>query len=256
GVVLTHGNFLSNVDSITEAIAIGPKDRILSVLPLSHVFEFTTGFLAPLSRGCTITYVREISSREILLNMQKTRTTVMVGVPLLYKVIYRGLLSQIEKLFAPLRAYVALARRLGSSWPGLARVLLGSVHRKFGGKLRYWVAGGAPIDPGIIRGFGSFGIRILQGYGLSEAAPVVSVCTLEDDKVGTVGKPLRWAQVKIEEPNEAGVGEIWVRGGSVMKGYYNNPETTRETIADGWLRTGDLGGLDAEGFLTICGRAK
>jgi long-chain acyl-CoA synthetase len=130
------------------------------------------------------------------------------------------------------------------------------IRQKLGGKLRFWVAGGAAMDPQVIEGFAVFGITLLQGFGLTEAAPIVSACTLEHNKIGSVGKPLPQEEVKIVNPDHGGIGEIAVRGPNVMRGYFKRPDLTAEVIKEGWLYTGDLGCLDKQGYLYITGRSK
>ncbi|GAG06570.1 unnamed protein product, partial [marine sediment metagenome] len=228
------------------------------------MFEFTAGFLVPFMGGSTVTYARELSSDEITLNMQKTGTTVMVAVPLLFKIIYRGIRSEIARMNPIKRGLVAVMRKIGLAWPGAGKKLFGQVTKKFGGKTKFWASGGAPIDREVIEGMASFGIEIVQGYGLSETSPVISVCPPGIYQPGSVGPPLSWAEVKID-PSQGGEGtadvpgsgEILVRGPCVMLGYHGNEEATREVMTeDGFLRTGDLGAMDSDGFLTILGRAK
>lgn len=261
GVMLSHRNLVSNGASIWEHGLCRPSDNILALLPLHHAYAFQANFLVPLYCGARVTYLASLKGPDILRCMQETGVTVLVGVPQLFAMLHRAILDEakrqpfpIRSLFsAMLRASRAIGRATG--W-NAGRPLFGKIHRRFGGRLRLLVSGGARLDPAIAADFEGLGFPVREGYGLTETSPVATFNPMDRPKLGTVGKPIPGVEVRIVGPNARGEGEIAVRGENVMLGYYRDPEATRDAIRDGWLNTGDLGFLDAEGYLTITGRAK
>jgi long-chain acyl-CoA synthetase len=253
GVMLTHENIVSNFVTTAKLFKLGPGDNFLSVLPLHHTFEATAGFLGPFYMGCTITYAESLKSHNLLTNMQETGVTIMCGVPLLYNLFYQGILREVEEK-GPL-AGLLFSGLIGISkalpFAPIRRKMFSMIHKKLGGKIRFWVSGGAAIDPEIIRGFEVFGITILQGYGLTESAPILACCTLENNRIGSVGKPLSNVELKLTPE-----GEIIAKGPNIMKGYYKRDDLTEEVIKDGWLYTGDIGRIDEHGYVYITGRIK
>jgi len=259
-VVLTHGNLLANLESIRQTRLFDSSDIFLSVLPLHHTFEATCGFLTPLTTGCTVIYARSLKSRDLMEDMATHRPTVMCGVPLLFEKMFHGFRRKVQS--APLSKRVAfrglfgvslLSHKLGM---GGGRTLFKPALRRAGmDSLRLLVSGGAALPPSVGRFFNLVGLPLLQGYGLSEAAPVVSVNRLWDNRCESVGPPLPGLEVRIDQPDVNGIGEVLVRGANVMPGYKDNPELNAEIIVDGWLHTGDLGRLE-DGHLYITGRAK
>jgi long-chain acyl-CoA synthetase len=251
GVILTHGNVASNLVDAVRWVDLRTQDRFLSVLPLHHSYECTDGFLLPIYLGATISYAENL--RRIMENLVETRSTAMLGVPALWHAIYR----KIEAGIAEKGKWKAdLAKKLASFSErflrlDIRRILFAQVHEKFGGALRILISGGAAIEPAVAKGFRELGITFLQGYGLTESAPIIAVNRNQAFKDGAAGLPLPSVEVKIAED-----GEILVRGPNIMKGYYNNPEGTWEALEDGWLHTGDLGYVDQDGFLFIQGRKK
>lgn len=262
GVMLTHKNITTNVVAVAEVFKmLGPGDNFLSVLPIHHTFETTAGFIAPYYIGCTITYAESLKSYSILANMKETGVSVMCGVPLLHKIFFEGIMRNVEEkgpaakvlfgiLFATSKAVKFLTGK------NIGRKLFSMVHRQLGGRTRFWVSGGAAIDPGILRGFDYMGLTILQGYGLTESSPILTCCTLDDNKLGSVGKAIRGVTLAISNPDEKGAGEIIAKGPNIMKGYYKRPDITAEMVRDGWLYTGDLGYIDKKGYVYITGRLK
>ena len=257
GVMLSHRNFMSIATVADQLFDIGPNDKFLSVLPLHHTFETTAGFLSAYTLGARITYAESLKSHNLLRNMQETGTTIMCGVPLLYQLLFDGINREVEekkltRLFAVLTAISRFFIKYFQL--NLGRQLFATVHKKFGGKIRFFVSGGAAIDPNLIRSFEAMGFIIIQGYGMTEAAPIISANTLKNNPIGAVGKPIPGVEVKIAG-NEL-VGEILAKGPNIMKGYYKRPEITAEIIKAGWLHTGDVGYIDEKGDLYITGRSK
>ncbi len=257
GVMLTHRNIMSNVTSVVPLFDFTPKDNFLSVLPLHHTFETTAGFLGPFHEGCRITYAESLKSHNILRNMQETGVTVMCGVPLLYQLFYDGIMRNVEemgkaKVFAALFSVAKFFKYIIGV--NLGRKLFKAVHKKFGGKLRFFVSGGAALDPDTARNFDLMGFTILQGYGLSESSPILTCNDLKHNRLGSVGRPLPGVEIRITGTDP--VGEILAFGPNIMKGYYKQKELTSRVVVNGWLHTGDVGYLDEENYLFITGRSK
>lgn len=257
GVMLSHNNIMSNVVSVASLFDTVPKENLLSILPLHHTFETTVGFLAPFYKGSGITFAESLKSNKIIANMQETGVTAMCGVPLLYQLLYNGIVREVEeknltKLFSILFLISKSFRNVLDV--NLGKFLFASVHKKFGGKIRFFVSGGAALDPDIARNFEIMGFTMLQGYGLTESSPVLACCTLEKNKIGSVGQPI--PGIEIRAAGAGKVGEILASGPSIMKGYYNQKELTSRVFIDNWLHTGDLGYLDKNGYLFITGRSK
>lgn len=261
-VILTHRNILSDVIGFASMFDFQPKHRFLSVLPLHHTFEATCGFLMPLFHGCVIYYVRELNSREILQGIKKHRITHFISVPLLYEKIYAGIMSGVKKapfvkrtLFNALFKTSRMVTSITGKSPG--QKLFASFRKKAGlDSIELFISGGAPLPPDIPKNFGLMGFSFVEGYGLTETSPVLTVNPPGQGRYGSVGKALPNVEVKIDQPNEVGVGEIIARGPMITPGYDDNPEATAELIRDGWLYTGDLGRIDSDGYLYIVGRKK
>lgn len=255
GVVLSHQNIITNLQSAFQEIPYKPGTKFLSLLPLSHMLEITVGFLGPLYNGGCIIYPESFKSYELLETMRKTQTEIIVVVPLMLKIFYNGIRKKIEELPEILKALfnfnIGLNKFFKKLKIDISRMLFKSIHDTFGGKLKYFICGGAPLDAEIEDAFDTFGIPVLLGYGLTETSPVVGVNTLKEKRRGSVGKPLPGMEVRIEKD-----GEIVVRGPNVMKGYYKNENATKEIIKDGWLYTGDIGEINRDGFIFIKGRKK
>ena len=259
-VVLSHRNFTFMVSELASKFSVTPRDGMLSVLPLHHTFEFATGLLLPLSSGAQIAYLTELNASAITRELRAGRTTALVGVPALWEMLYRRIRSTmadgprwLETLLHGLwQANEWLTRR---SRVNFGRLLFPVVHMRFGGRIRYLFSGGSGLPDRVRRLFYGLGLPIYEGYGLTEAAPVLTV-THPDQPVlpGSVGRPLPHVEVKIKDPNAEGVGEIIARGHNIMSGYWENETATRETIRDGWLHTGDLGRLDEDNNLYLTGR--
>ncbi len=261
-VVLTHRNIVSDMDGFIARLSFGPGDRFLSVLPLHHTLEATCGFIAPLTHGAAVYYIKALNSREILEGIKKHHITHFISVPLLYDKLYHAISNAVNKAPAPKRAIFKLSmtatRSLHSlTGANIGRKMFASMRRKAGlDSIRLMVSGGAPLPPEISMNFSYMGIEFVEGYGLTETAPVLSVNPAGKVKFGSVGPPLENVEMKIHEPDPRGVGEIIVRGPMVTPGYLDNPEETARLIRDGWLHTGDIGRLDNDGYLFISGRKK
>ncbi|MBA2663821.1 MAG: AMP-binding protein [Bradymonadaceae bacterium] len=262
GVMLTHKNFTNLLSSLNQTFRISERDGFLSVLPLHHTFEFACGFLMPLSRGSTITYMEEISGDELSSALSSTRVTALIGVPALWQLLYRRIDQKIDDSPAPVRIAFnnmlelnkALRERFGIN---LGSMLFGAVHQGFGGRIKYLISGGAALPESVLKAFYGMGFDLYEGYGLTEAAPVLTVNSPGKGFFpGSVGKALPGIEIDISQPNAEGVGEVIARGPNVMLGYLGRDEETEKTIKDGWLYTGDLGRVDAKGRLTIVGREK
>ena len=255
GVMLTHGNIMSNVVAICGLEKILATDKALSVLPIHHTLETTAGFLSPFYVGATVTHAESLKSFKLLNNMVETKTTVLVGVPMLYQLFYDGIMRGVEekgRLFTILFKTMLFISRSVKIFLriNIGRILFGTIHRKFGGHFRFWVSGGAAIDPDLIRNFDLMGFTILQGYGLTESSPVISAESLSVKRIGSVGNPIPAVQVKLVD------GEILASGPNIMLGYFKMKEETDKVLKDGWLYTGDIGRIDKDGYLYITGRIK
>lgn len=244
GAMLSHANIVSNMQETGRHFGLDNGIHTLSFLPINHVFEQVCGVLLPLSLGGRVSFCESL--KKLGENLAEVRPTFFLGVP----AVYRMLLDRIMKNIQSKR----VSRTLFSL--PLARGLVTSRVRRAFGSGTIFVSGGAALDPAIARGLSRVGLTIYQGYGITETSPVISAEQPGRRRPGTVGPLLRGVTVTIDHPDREGVGEIVVRGPNVMLGYYNNPQATAEVLSDGWYRTGDLGRLDGDGFLTICGRVK
>lgn len=262
GVMLTHRNFTSLVAKLAGTFEIGIGDGLLSVLPLHHTFEFSCGFLLPFMRGAEITYIDELTSGRLGEVFETGRVTAMIGVPALWQLLHRKLTQEIaarpvvieQGIKALLSAHAELRNR---SALNLGKLLFWPVHRKLGGRMKFMVSGGSALPDEVHKAFHALGFNITEGYGLTEAAPVLTVAAVQNARQpGTVGEPLPGIELRIENPDPAGVGEVWARGPNVMAGYFENRQATDAVLQEGWLRTGDLGRIDSEGRLTLLGRMK
>ncbi len=275
GVMLSHHNLVSNTLDALHSLEIHTSDVHLSFLPLSHSFERTAGYYIMMWAGVSIAYAESVDT--VMQNMQEIQPTVMTSVPRLYEKMYSKVLQRASDAGGMTKSLVFWARRVGIAWaeaevegrgagPWLGlqqavadRLVFRKLRARTGGRLRFYVSGGAPLAPVIAKFFYAAGLPILEGYGLTETSPVIAVNTFDALRFGTVGRPIRNVEVRIEPDPERrhGDGEILVRGPNVMQGYYHLPDKTAEVLdADGWFHTGDIGHLDADGFLSITDREK
>ena len=275
GVMLSHRNLVSNAIDALESLAIASSDLHLSWLPLSHSFERLAGYYLMIHAGVSIAYAESIE--KVVDNMREVRPTLTTGAPRLYEKMYAAVLQSASDAGGLKKSIAFWARRIGieyaeaevggggaSAWlklqRGIAdRLVFSKIRARVGGNIHFFVSGSAPLAPVIMKFFYAAGMPIMEGYGLTETSPVVSVNTFEHMRFGTVGRPIRNVEVKIDpDPDRPeGDGEVMVRGPNVMQGYYHLPEKTAEVLSpDGWFRTGDIGMLDADGFLAITDRKK
>jgi long-chain acyl-CoA synthetase len=262
GVMLTHRNFAALTAKLAGAFDIGVGDGVLSVLPLHHTFEFSAGFLTPFSRGAEIAYLDELTADRIGEVLSEGHTTGLVGVPAVWQLFHRKITQEfaarprvVEEVFKGLMGLNAQLRNHRDL--NLGKLLFWPVHRKFGGRLRFLISGGSALPEDVHTAFHALGFSLDEGYGLTEAAPVLTVTHLENKRLkGSVGHPLPGVEVVIHEPDADGIGEVKARGPNVMSGYFQDREATEAVLKDGWLYTGDLGRLDEAGNLFLVGRQK
>jgi long-chain acyl-CoA synthetase len=263
-VMLTHKNFTSVVSKLSSLFTLYKHDKLLSVLPLHHTFEFSAGFLMPLLHGASIDYLEEIEADTLSRALEDEGVTGMVGVPALWQLLERKIFKNVsdkgvlvEKAFDSI---LDLNRSLRDKLPwdlATGKLLFYPVHRKLGGRMRLLISGGSALPPDTMKAFRGLGFNLYEGYGMTESAPVLTV-TRPGDKLipGSVGRPLPGIDVRIDSPDSSGIGEVIAKGPNVMAGYFENADATAQTIVNGWLHTGDLGKIDEEGNLYIVGRKK
>lgn len=263
GVMLSHGNIASNVRAVLGTFEAGEGDVFLSILPLHHMFESTGGLLIPLMSGARVHYLASLNPRLISDAMRSEGITICLMVPALARLIHKRIFSSVEALtgakkmvfrllFAVSGLCLSMGRRVG-------RFLFPRVKKSLGEHLRYFVSGGAALDPAVARDLLVLGIEVIQGYGLTETSPITHANPPgARNRIGTVGPPIPGVEARVEpvEGADAGEGEVLIRGPNVMRGYFENPRMTAEVLREGWFRTGDIGRLDEAGYLTICGRSK
>lgn len=246
GAMLTHLNFIRDIEGAiaTFNIHIDENDSLLVVLPLFHAFSFSTNFMVSLIVGMPMLFVESL--RTVGRDIRILKPTAIMAVPLLA-----------EKLHDKLEAGIqdsAVARFLLKI--GLRGLVWHFVRMKLGGKLRFMITGGAPCPKHVLEGFKRIHVKFIEGYGLTECAPVVSVTDYKSNRIGTIGKPCKGVEVRLADKNESGVGELQVKGPNVMKGYFHNEKATKESFDGEWFATGDLASMDEEGYITIRGRKK
>jgi long-chain acyl-CoA synthetase len=248
GVMLSYRNILVNVYAVSKHIPIyNSESRVLVLLPLHHIFPLVGTMIIPLYLGGMMAISPSMASEDIIRTLSVNRVTILIGVPRLYAAIRKGIVDKINKSFVA-RVLFALARRLNSK--KFSKTVFGTVHRKFGGALETLVAGGAALDTEVGNDFKTLGFEVLEGYGMTEAAPMITFTRPGRVRIGSPGECVSEMQIQISD------GEIIAKGPNVMKGYYKSPEATAEVLKNGWLYTGDLGYIDKDGFLYITGRKK
>ena len=244
GAMLSHQNITSNIDAALQRFELDDTVRMLSFLPINHVFEQVCGILLPLSIGGNVAFAESL--KQLGNNLAEIKPNFLLGVPAVFRLLLDRMTKNIQGQ--------AVSRTLFSM--KLTRPLvLKKIREALGGSPAF-VSGGAALDPAVAAGLRDLGITVYQGYGITETSPIISVEHPGGTSLGTAGPPLPGVEIKINQPGHEGVGEIWTRGPHVMQGYFNNPKATDEVLTDGWYHTGDLGRLDENGMLRICGRQK
>jgi len=262
GCMLTHGNYLSQAEILGRLFPLEEDDRYLSILPTNHAIDFMVGFVGTLLFGATVVHQRTLRAQYIRQSLKQYEISHISVVPTILRNLEKRLRERIEDLPDWQRFAVDGLRRVNEIATArkprheVSKRLLKPIHDELGGKLRVVFAGGAFVDPDLAQYFYDLGIPVAIGYGLTEASTVIAVNDLEPFRATTVGRPVPGVEVEIRGANAEGVGEVWVKGPTVMAGYLDEPELTRETIIDGWLKTGDLGSIDVSGHLKLVGRAK
>ena len=252
-VALSHKNMVSNVMDIASILDVNSNDRILSFLPLHHVFECTVGMLYSLYIGAERAFCQGI--RHILENLNEYKTTFAAFVPAIYENMYKNIIKNLEKQ-GKLEFVEKLMQENKNKTMEEKKEIFKDIHNIFGGNIKLFISGAAALDPEVEEAFRNWGINLCQGYGLTETSPVIGVETNENFRVGSIGKALPHVEAKIVEANEEGMGELVVKGPNVMLGYYNDEKATKEVLNEGWFHTGDLAKIDEDGYIFICGRKK
>ena len=260
GVMLSSRNLAENINAVSAYVKLYPEDRFFSVLPLHHTYESTIGFLLPLACGSSIAVCQGL--KHIVPNLQETKPTCMLAVPLLIENLYRKINANIKKSKKDtlVNSMIHVTNALKTVGVDIKRKVFAEIHENLGGKLRIIVSAAAPIDAKIGKWVEDIGIMFLQGYGLTETAPIAALTPEFQPKVGSAGKAVFTAELKISSPNENGEGEVLIKSPTLMLGYYEDDESTNDVIEviDGerWFHSGDIGYLDKDGFLYITGRSK
>ena len=256
-VMLSHKNLCTNMIDIRSSFEVNETDIFLSFLPLHHTFECTVGFLYPISVGSTIVFSKGV--RHIAAEMKNFEITAMISVPALVEKMYDKVMKAIEEKgkLSSVKTGIKLSNALLKVGIDIKRKLFKEIYQNLGGHLRILVVGGAPLSAEKEKGFWDLGFNVLQGYGLTETSPVIAAELTKQKRIGSIGKKMPSVEVKIENPDESGVGELLVKGDSVMLGYYENEEANGEVFdKEGWFHTGDLAKIDKDGYIFISGRKK
>lgn len=262
GVPLTHGNIVAELAGINEVIRLTDKEKVLSLLPLFHAYLQIVNLWIATTYGCEVGYLKELTPDELSKAMKEFRPTVLTTVPRLWYLFHKKIFDAVSAKSKPaqmaFRAMLAVNGFLRNSCKiNLGKKFFAPVHESFGGNLRLAVSAGSRFDAEVAKDFHKLGFTILQAYGLTETSGAATATYENDNRIGSVGKKLFNAEVKIDEPDADGIGEVLIKGAMVFKGYYNNPTATAEAFTeDGWFRSGDLGKFDADGNLYIVGRKK
>lgn len=258
GVMLSQRNICAVMEGIEPTLNVLTKeDSVMSVLPIHHTYEMSAGILAPMLYGCTINISDGI--KYVAKNMKQFKPSIMTLVPLFAATLYKTIMKSVQKQGKEktLKTGVKISNFLLKFHVDVRKKLFSQVLEALGGRLKYFVVGGAALNPELVDNFKSLGIHISQGYGITECAPLISVVSLTDYNPASCGKAMPGMQVMIDKENPDDLtGEIVVKGDNVMLGYYNAPELTDEVLSNGWFRTGDYGYVDKKGYIYITGRKK
>lgn len=256
GVMLCNRNLAENVNAVSAYMKLYPTDRFFSVLPLHHTYESTIGFLLPLAVGASIAVCEGL--KHIVPNIKETHPTAVLAVPLLIENIYKKINENIRKSNKEglVNSMIHVTNALKNINIDIKRKVFKEIHENLGGNIRVMVSAAAPIDGKVGKWLEDIGIMFLQGYGLTETAPIAALTPESNPKVGSVGMPVICADIKVDNPNEKGEGELLIKSSTLMMGYYENEEETNKVIHDGWFNSGDVGYIDEDGFIYITGRSK
>lgn len=253
GVMLSHNNICSNIISVAKIVKVDNSTSVLSILPLHHTYECTLGFLLVLYGGGNIAYIEGL--KYITKNIQEFKPTFILCVPLLLENVYKKIIKTLKSSLP--KKYTQDENTIIQNIPFyLKPIVKRKIKKSLGGKIKTFIVGAAAIKPEIVESFFSLGIKVLQGYGLTECSPLVAGNNDTCYKAASCGMPIPDVEYKIDNPNEEGIGEIIAKGPNIMLGYYENPEATNKVLINGWFHTGDLGYIDDEEFLYITGRSK
>ncbi len=261
-VMLSHKNFTSMVSMLSSVLDMSIDDGVLSVLPMHHTFEFSAGFLTPFANGTQMRYLEELNADELARAIKHGHVTGMVGVPALWEMLHRRIKTRLRDrgdwIADIADNMIDFNAWLRDNTPfNLGPVVFFPIHEGMGGRMRYLISGGSALSERVQKDLHGLGFNVLEGYGLTESSPVLTVTRPENKLIkGSVGKPLPGVEVMISDPDKNGVGEVYARGQNIMLGYYKNEKATEEALDDRWLKTGDLGRLDEDGNLYIVGRSK
>ncbi len=256
GVMLSHKNIISNIIAVSKFVNTKDGDTFLSVLPAHHTYECTVGILSPIYQGSRVAFCEGL--KHIVKNLKESEATHMLGVPLLYNSLYNKIIRKAQKegTYKKLQKGIKINNALKKVGADKSQKLFKAIHQALGGNLKYVISGAAAIDSDVAQFFNDVGIPLIEGYGLTECSPIVCANLDRMPLSGTVGPALPEIEVKIDNPNNDGIGEIVTKSDCVMLGYYEDEEATKQVITDGWFHTGDLGYLDEMGYLRITGREK
>lgn len=255
-VMLSHHNICSNIMATCSTVKVKQNDLTLSFLPLHHTYECTIGFLVIIYRGACIVHSQGL--KYLMSELKEVGPTIMVCVPLLFENMHKKVIEQAEKrgMLNKLKKALDINRILLKLKINISKTLFKDVYKNFGNNIRLFICGASALDAQVSKDFNAMGIKLLQGYGLTETSPLVAGGTDKHVRFDAPGRPLPNVDVRIDNPSEDGIGEIVVKGPNVMLGYYKNPEASAEVLKDGWFYTGDLGFIDKDGTIVITGRKK
>jgi long-chain acyl-CoA synthetase len=262
GVPLSHGNIQAQINAVEEIMRVTDNEVVFSILPLFHAYSQIINLWLAATIGARVVYLNQLGFTEIKDGLKQSSATVLIGVPILWYFIHQRIFESVNAQPTPVRWLLKMMMAANGALRDYAHFNLGPiifrpVHRALGGQLRLAVSGGATFDRGVAKDLHRLGFTILQGYGLTETSGAVTATRFEDNRIGSVGKPFGKTELKLNEQDAAGIGEVFIRGPSVMKGYYNNEDDTVQAFTpDGWFRSGDLGYIDKQGHLYIVGRKK
>ena len=256
GVMICNRNLAENINAVSAYVKLTTDDRLMSILPLHHTYESTIGFLLPFAVGASISVCQGL--KYIVPNLQETKPTAILTVPLLVENLYKKINANIKKSKKDgiVNSMIHVSNALKTIGVDIKRKVFNEIYENLGGKIRIIVSAAAPIDAKIGKWVEDIGITFLQGYGLTETAPIAALTPEFKPKVGSAGKAVTCAEIKIDNPNEKGEGEVLIKSSTLMLGYYEDKNATDEVVKNGWFHSGDVGYLDDEGYLYITGRSK